>query len=87
MKVEKWICTHCNEDAPCILTIPSNSSVIPLRCPMSPDDKAKPNWEVFTEDDKKIVNVSLKGVTKFSYDGSINVEIPEDVIINFECKE
>ena len=39
------------------------------------------------KDNKKIVNITLKGVTKFSYDGSINVEIPEDVIINLESQE
>ena len=87
MKFEKWICTHCGENAPCILSIPNTSTATPLKCPMSPTDEAKPNWKVFNGDDKKIVNITLKGVTKFSYDGSINVEIPEDVIINLESQE
>ena len=85
MKVEKWICTHCSEDSPCILTIPRDSSAVPFKCPMSSNDEAKPNWKIFDKDNNKIVNISLKGVTKFSYDGNINIEIPEDVIINFEC--
>ena len=87
MNSEKWICTHCSKDSPCILYIPNNSAAVPLKCPLSIDDVAKPNWKPFDKDNKKIVNITLKGVTKFSYDGSINVEIPDDVIINLESQE
>ena len=86
MKFEKWICTHCSKDVPCILNIPKDSSATPLKCPMSPDDVAKPNWELFNEDDVKIVNITLKGTNKISFDGSIDVKIPDGVIVNLETK-
>lgn len=87
MKSEKWICTYCDE--PCILKIPNGSVAVPLMCPMSVDFHGKPNWNPFNDDginkdNKKIVNITLKGVTKFSYDGHIDIEIPDDVVINFK---
>lgn len=87
MKFEKWICTTCGKNRPCVLNIPKDSSSIPLKCPLSPNDVAKSNWKVFNEDDKKIVNITLEGVTKLSYNGNINVEIPEDVIINIKSEK
>ena len=54
MNSEKWICTHCSKDSPCILYIPNNSAAVPLKCPLSIDDVAKPNWKPFDKDNRKL---------------------------------